>query len=95
MTGKKSLVFSMILNHADGRQIIKKKDCEGRYPLHLAAMRGLQWQQGMKQIVFADSDNLRERDAITNLSPFMLSAENCVDLNTIFTVLREDPIMIN
>jgi len=93
---EKSALFSMILiNHTDGQQISKKKDSEGRYPLHLAAMRGLQWQQGMKQIVFADYDNLRERDAITNLSPFMLSAENCVDLNTIFTLLREDPAMIN
>jgi len=93
---EKSALFSMILiNHTDGQQISKKKDSEGRYPLHLAAIRGLQWQQGMEQIVFADYDNLRERDAITNLSPFMLSAENCVDLNTIFTLLREDPAMIN
>lgn len=91
---ERSSVFSLILNHADGQQVTKKKDCKGRFPIHFAAMRGLQWQQGMKEIVLADYDNLRERDTITNLSSFMLSAENCTDLSTTFTLLREDPIMI-
>lgn len=91
---ERSSVFSLILNHADGQQVTKKKDCKGIFPIHLAAMRGLQWQQGMKEIVFADYDNLRERDTITNLSSFMLGAENCSDLSTIFKLLREDPTMI-
>lgn len=85
-------LLGLLLEHDE--HIAKKKNLEGRYPIHIAASRGLKWREGLEKIVLADYDlSLRERDNITNLSTFMLSAENCSDLSTTYRLLREHPVI--
>ncbi len=68
------------------------KDKKGRLPIHIAAQRGLKWEDGMKDIVEANFVGLAHGDDETGLYPFALAASSNgleeKDLECIFELLR-------
>lgn len=70
-------------------------DSDGRLPLHLAIASNKKWTEGINDIIKAYPDAVMFRDKKTNLYPFMLAAANkAPDLNTIFEILRCNPMLV-
>lgn len=68
------------------------RDGAGRLPIHIATEIGLRWDEGIADIVFANSNGLEEKHCVTGLYAFMTSAVGPdSDLETIFRLLRERP----
>ena len=86
-------VLEYILSNCD--DVANLRDGKKRLPLHVACDCGLRWDFGMKQIVNANIFALEEVDSKSTLLPFALAATStCCDLNTIYQLLRYNPIVI-
>jgi len=84
-------IISMIIG-AVTSDCANVRDGAGRLPIHIASEIGLRWDEGIADIVFANSNGLEERHCVTGLYPFMISAVGPDrDLTTIFKLLRERP----
>jgi len=69
----KGVPMLALLAHIN-RNAVTDKDNDGRIPLHIALEAGKTWGDGISQMIQHIPQILRERDPITNLYPFMLSA---------------------
>ena len=69
---------------------ISARDSDGRLPIHVAADRGLTWEEGMETLVLADEDSIETFDSkVTGLYPFALAAEGPnSDLNTVYNLVH-------
>lgn len=68
--------------------------CDNVAPLHFAIRKDLKWDDGIKQILAETPNALGSRDIKTRLYPFMhAAAGHTTDLNTIFMLLQQDPLL--
>jgi hypothetical protein len=91
-------VFKVILTRLKNQMTEKVLDSRGRHilPLHFGALRGLQWESGLKEILFSDYTALRKIDQTTGFMPLMNAAcGSSSELNTIYNLLLSDPSQIN
>jgi ankyrin repeat protein len=72
------------------------RDKRGRLPIHVAAIAGLPWDGELSAIVFSSVYTIGEKDPVTGLYPFLLTAssegkQNGCDLNSIYQIARLNP----
>jgi ankyrin repeat protein len=72
----------------------KVRDGSNRLPIHLATECGIQWSQGLSDIVAAYPSAVNHSDGKTQLSPYALAATSC-DLDGIFELMIRNPESIN
>jgi len=81
------------------REKITTGEHKGRFPLHIAAEKGLDWTNGMKEIFEANPTLLEEQDTVTGLYPFMLAASSYGgggnDTDSVFELLKGNPTLIS
>jgi len=87
--------FSMLLKDKyGGRQCAAMKHgTEGKFLLHIAIDSGLEWNNGLEEIMKANYTALMQRDIHTGLFPFMHAACNG-DLTSSFSMLQNNPTLI-
>ena len=67
----------------------------GRLPIHIAIEKRLEWDNGLQELVAADSSQLLEPDPLTGLYPFASVASGKYgDLNLCFKLLKMNPIIL-
>ena len=72
------------------------RDDDGRLPIHIAVEKGLEWNNGMQELVEIDSSTLLEKDPLTGLYPFMsIASGESADLNLVTHLLLENPAAID
>jgi len=70
-------------------------DNDGRYPVIHAIENGVEWHEGLQDIVNAYPQCLDEKEPISNLYPFMLAgASKSASITSIFSLLRANPVSI-
>jgi hypothetical protein len=69
-----------------------EKYTDERYPLHVAITMKRKWDAGVKEIAYSCHEALHTVDPITGFCPF-LAAHESSDLTTIFSLLRERPLV--
>lgn len=68
---------------------------QGNSPLHLAIESGCKWDDGLCQLFYSAPNSLQLLGANSKLFPFMMAATiDPIDLNTVYSLLREGPILI-
>jgi len=71
------------------------RDGAGRLPLHIATEMGLKWNEGIRDIVYANRHGLREQHCVTGLYSFMTAASvPNADLDTIYNLMRVKPKLV-
>lgn len=70
-------------------------DNDGRYPLIHAIENGIDWHEGLQDILNAYPQCLDEKEPVSNLYPFMLAgASKGASITTIFSLLRANPVTV-
>ncbi len=87
-------IISMIIG-AVTSDCAKVRDGAGRLPLHIATEMGLKWDEGVRELVYANLEALEERHIVTGHYPFMTAAAvSNPDLDTIFELMRVRPTSV-
>lgn len=88
-------IFSMLLNDQYGgrRCAAINQGTNSRSPLCIAIDRGLEWDNGLEDIMKANYNALIQKDSHTGMFPFMNAACND-DLTTSFLMLQNNPTLI-
>ena len=71
------------------------RDKDRRLPIHIAVLRGLDWKNGLQELIEIDSATLLEPDPLTGLLPFMEVASRSADLNLTIQLLQMNPPAIS
>ncbi len=71
------------------------RDNDGRLPIHLAIVRGLDWKNGLQELIEIDSATLLEPDPLTGFLPFMEIASRSADLNLTMQLLKMNPAAVS
>lgn len=98
--------YDLVLNDYDAvdeifvnwKIISRNKNHQGRLALFSACEQGLKWSDGLGEIVKGYGAAIEERDEVTGLEAFMLSAagpKSSCSLETIFSLLQDHPAAIN
>jgi len=77
--------------------VSRTKNGQGRLPLFTACEKGLQWSQGLYEIVEGYGAAIEGRDESTGLEAFILAAvePTSCSLETVFSLLQDHPAAIN
>jgi hypothetical protein len=73
------------------------RDDKGRLPIHVAIKNGLNWENGLKELITFDLDTLLEADPTTGLQPvFMIACgkDKTYDLKLMMKVLLTNPAVL-
>jgi len=73
-------------------QALNMEDDDGLYPLHLAIASGVEWDAGLKEIVYGAPHILEYRHRSSGLLPFMQAAL-LNNTRTAYCLLRENPAL--
>jgi hypothetical protein len=67
----------------------------GKLPVHLAIESGYLWTNGLQRLLNAYPEALQMPNYMSGLVPFMMAANDSCDLNTLYSLLREGPELVN